>query len=362
MANKLNFKFGDSTKYESLGTPEDGTIYAVNDGFTEGGDTKMGSIYKGDKIIGTTVADKLVVPKKITVAGLPANSPFAGIKNGDSIEAGTNLAKILMDMLSKELNPGAPTLPSVTISGPKSLGTLEIGASVSIPAVSMDTVEGKFNDSWGGPQPAPGTTFSNQTITPSGQVGFTDYSPVAGTSIEAGTGKIVIGTNKVTMTATADYSAPANKPHTNLGNEYNGAEATWTASTTPASKVGNFTATGVYPVYSNNASGGLTTEVNTRASLTAGNSVEISFGSELSSGNFVAFSHPSTHTITKVEVYNTMSNKYETYGGGSTDVAEGSKRTINGTEYQYNVWTRQGDNKNDAIKFRFTLSKGLNTK
>lgn len=359
MANKLNFKFGDSTKYESLETPEDGTIYAVNDGFTKG-NVKMGSIYKGDKILGTTVADKLVVPKKITVAGLPSNSPFAGIKNGDSIEAGTDIAKILMDMLSKELNPSTPTKPSVTISGPKSLGTFEVGASVSIPAVSMDTVEGKFNDSWGGPQPAPGTSFSNQTITPSGQVGFTGYAPVAGASINSGSATAVLGTNKVTMTATANYSAPANKPHTNLGNEYDGAEATWVAGV--ASKAADFTATGVYPVYSNNASSGLTAEVNTRAALTAGSSVEISFGSELSSGNFVAFAHPATHTITKVEVFNTMSQKYETYTGGSTDVAEDSERNINGTNYQYNVWTRQGDNKNDAIKFRFTLSKGLNTK
>lgn len=360
MANNLKFKFGDSTKYESVETPDEGSIYAVNDGFTEGGDAKMGSIYKGDKILGTTVADKLVVPKEITVAGLPSTSPFAGIKNGDKISAGEDLAAILLKMLSKELNPKAPTLPNVTISGPKSLGTLEVGASVSIPAVSMDTVEGKFNDSWGGPQPAPGTTFSNQTITPSAQVGFTGYAPVAGASIASGTATAALGSNKVTMTATASYSAPANKPHTNLGNEYDGAEATWVAGT--ASKAADFTATGVYPVYSNNASSGLTAEVNTRAALTTGNSVEISFGSELSSGNFVAFAHPATHTITKVEVYNTMSNKYETYGGGSTDVAEESERMINGTSYQYNVWTRQGDNKNDAIKFRFTLSKGLNTK
>lgn len=359
MAEILKFKYGTTIEGKS---PEDGDFVAINKGMSaDDGDesTKFGSLYRGKKILGTTEADKLVTTENITVAGLAENLG-AGIKNGDEIPAGTSLQEFLTMLLSKELNPKAATKPSISISGPTSLGVKEIYSTVIIPAVSMSTNNGNFNNNgWTTPsQPAvQGVTWSDKTITPSAQTGFTGYTPSAGETIAQFTSaKIALGTNTITYTATGSYTAPTNKPITNLGKEYSGADATFTAGS--ASKAATTTATGVYPVFTNNAST-LTAEATTKMGLTASNSFEVSFNSELAAGQFVMVAIPDGFTITKVEAYNTMSNKYETYGGQSKFESESSTRDINGTQIQYKLWTRQGDNKNDAIKYKFTLSKNL---
>lgn len=354
------FKYGNSIENKQVNESD---FIAVNRSIGQEEpneeDKKMGSTYKGDKIIGTTEADKLVTTSNITVAGLSGNLG-AGIQNGDEIPAGTSLQEFLTMLLSKELNPGAATKPSISISGNKGLGLKEVYSTVFIPAVNMSTNNGKFNNNgWTTPaQPSvEGVTWDSKTITPSAQTGFTDYAPAAGESIAAfATAKIVLGTNTVTYTATGNYSAPSNKPITNLGKEYSGADATWVAGS--ATKSGTTTATGVYPVFTNNEST-LTAKPNTKLALTEGPSFEVSFNSELSAGQFVMVAIPDGFTVSKVEVYNTMSNKYETYSGQSKFEAEEATRDINGTQVQYQVWTRQGDNKNDAIKYKFTLSKKL---
>lgn len=356
----LKFKFGT----ELTESVQKGDFVAINKGIKEENDSeslnsKLGSLYKGNKILGTTEADKLVTTAKITVAGLSGNLG-AGIANGDEIPAGTSLQEFLTMLLSKELNPGAATKPSISISGNSGMGLKEVYSTVTVPAVSMSTNNGKFNNNgWSNPaQPAvEGVTWSAKTITPSVQSGFTGYAPEAGESIAQATSvKIALGSNSVTYTATGTYTAPTNKPITNLGNEYSGPEATFTGGT--ASREATTTATGVYPVFTNNSST-LTAEANTKLALTEGPDFEVSFNSELAAGQFVMVAIPGGFTVSKVEVYNTMSSEYETYTGQSKFETEGSKRDINGTQVQYKLWTRQGDNKNDAIKYRFTLSKKL---
>lgn len=358
--NTLKFKFGteltESIQEEDLvainkGIKEESTSETVN--------SKLGSFYKGKKILGTTEADKLVTTEEITVTGL-SGALGAGIQNGKTIPVGTSLQEFLVMLLSKELNPGAATKPSISISGPSSMGLKEIYSTVTIPAVSMSTNNGNFNNNgWTEPaQPAvEGVTWSAKTITPSAQKGFTGYTPEAGESIaQAASVKIALGSNSVTYTATGAYTAPTNKPITNLGKEYSGSEATWVAGS--ASQPGTTTVTGVYPVFTNNEST-LTAQANTKLDLTEGPSFEVSFNSELAAGQFIMVAIPDGFTVSKVEVNNTISNKYETYGGQSKFEAEESKRNINGTQVQYQLWTRQGDNKNDAIKYKFTLSKKL---
>jgi hypothetical protein len=359
MAENVKFKYGTTIEGK---TPEAGDFVAINKGMSAGDDdanNKFGSLYRGKKILGTTEADKLVTTAKITVAGL-SGSLGAGIKNGDEIEAGTSLQEFLTMLLSKELNPGAAAKPSVAVSGATSMGLKEVYSTVTVPAVSMSTNNGKFNNNgWTDPaQPTvEGVTWSAKTITPSAQQGFTGYAPEAGETIAQATSvKIALGTNTVTYTASGTYTAPTNKPITNLGNEYSGSEATFVGST--ATKADNTTATGVYPVFTNNEST-LTAQANTKLALTEESSFEVSFNSELAAGQFIMVAIPDGFTVSKVEVFNTMSNKYETYGGQSKFAAEESKRDINGTQVQYQLWTRQGDNKNDAIKYRFTLSKKL---
>lgn len=356
----LKFKFGT----ELTKSVQKGDFVAINKGIKEENDSKslnskLGSLYKGNKILGTTEADKLVTTEEITVAGLNGDLG-AGIQNGKTIPAGTSLQEFLVMLLSKELNPGAATKPYISITGPSNMRLKEIYSTVTIPAVSMSTNNGNFNNNgWTSPaQPSvEGVNWSGKTITPSAQAGFTGYAPKAGESIAQATSvKIALGSNSVTYTATGTYTAPTNKPITNLGKEYSGSEATWVAGR--ASKQGTTTVTGVYPVFTNNKST-LTAQANTKLALTEGPSFEVSFNSELAAGQFAMVAIPEGFTITKVEAYNTMSTKYETYRGQSKFEAEKEKRSINGTEVQYKLWTRQGDNKNDAIKYRFTLSKKL---
>lgn len=356
----LKFKFGT----ELTESVQKGDFVAINKGIKEENDSeslnsKLGSLYKGNKILGTTEADKLVTTEEITVAGLNGNLG-AGIQNGKTIPAGTSLQEFLVMLLSKELNPGAATKPSISITGTSNMGLKEIYSTVTIPAVSMSTNNGKFNNNdWTSPaQPSvEGVNWSGKTITPSAQAGFTGYTPEAGEVIAQFTSaKIALGQNTVTYTATGNYTAPTNKPITNLNHEYTGADATFTAGS--ATNSSRTTATGVYPVFTNNAVT-LTAQASTKLTLIEGPSFEVSFNSELAAGQFIMVAIPDSFTITKVEAYNTMSNKYETYGGQSKFEAEEEKRSINGTEVQYKLWTRQGDNKNDAIKYQFTLSKKL---
>ena len=359
MAESVKFKYGTTIEGKS---PEAGDFVAVNKGMNAGDEdanNKFGSLYRGKKILGTTEADKLVTTAKITVAGLSGNLG-AGIANGDEIPAGTSLQEFLTMLLSKELNPGAATKPSISISGNSGMGLKEVYSTVTVPAVSMSTNNGKFNNNgWTDPaQPTvEGVTWSAKTITPSAQQGFTGYAPEAGETIAQATSvKIALGSNTVTYTASGAYTAPTNKPITNLSNEYSGSDATFVGST--ATKAATTTATGVYPVFTNNEAT-LTAQANTKLALTEGPSFEVSFNSELAAGQFIMVAIPDGFTVSKVEAFNTMSNKYETYGGQSKFAAEESKRDINGTQVQYQLWTRQGDNKNDAIKYKFTLSKKL---
>ena len=358
--NTLKFKFGT----ELTGSIQEEDLVAINKGIKEEStsetvNSKLGSFYKGKKILGTTEADKLVTTEEITVAGL-SGALGAGIQNGKTIPVGTSLQEFLVMLLSKELNPGAATKPSISISGPSSMGLKEIYSTVTIPAVSMSTDNGKFNNNgWTSPaQPSvEGVNWSKKTITPSAQAGFTGYAPEAGESIAQATSvKIALGSNSVTYTATGTYTAPTNKPITNLGNKYSGPEATFVGGS--ASKPDTTTAIGVYPVFTNNEAT-LTAQANTKLALTEGPDFEVSFNSELAARQFIMVAIPDGFTVSKVEVYNTMSNNYETYGGQSKFEAEESKRNINGTQVQYQLWTRQGDNKNNAIKYKFTLSKKL---
>ena len=301
MAENVKFKYGTTIEGK---TPKAGDFVAINKGMSAGDDdanNKFGSLYRGKKILGTTEADKLVTTAKITVAGLSGNLG-AGIKNGDEIEAGTSLQEFLTMLLSKELNPGAATKPSVSISGNSSMGVKEIYSTVTIPAVTMSTNNGKFNNNgWTTPaQPAvEGVTWSAKTITPSAQTGFGGYTPVAGESIAQATSvKIALGTNTVTYTAKGTYTAPTNKPITNLGKEYSGAEATFVGST--ATTKAYTTATGVYPVFTNNEST-LTAQANTKFELIEGPSFIVEFNSEVDAGQFIMVAIPEGFTFSKVE-------------------------------------------------------------
>jgi hypothetical protein len=136
-------------------------------------------------------------------------------------------------------------------------------------------------------------------------------------------------------------------------------EAASNVEHTATSQTATFTVTGVYPVFTNaNKTSGNTASADTKCPLTAGNVIEIEFGNETKA--FHQFAFPATHTLSTVEIWNSMSNggEYQSYVGGSNTID--TTYTIQNASTTYKLWTRAGNGYTQATKFRFTLNKNLN--
>lgn len=151
MNNSVNFKFGATLEGKTV---NDGDFVAINKSLAEGAlesDSRYGSIYKGDKILGTTEADKMYTTDEITIAGGPLASYFDDVYTDGKIPAGTSLQALLTALacVEKWPNPAAKaswgtltsTFPamsaiSATVDGKAiSSGALvEIGSSVTFGA------------------------------------------------------------------------------------------------------------------------------------------------------------------------------------------------------------------------------------
>lgn len=166
MGNSVKFKFGSTTEGKTVAA---GDIVAVNKGYAANAtttDSKYGSIYRGDKILGTTEADKLVLTDNIVIAGGPlandvsesSDSWPSDWKDGDDkiLPAGASVYDILTKLFCVEKWPvksngtsnistsGATLVstvstPSLTYNGKtaaNSESVVEVGSSVSYEAKS----------------------------------------------------------------------------------------------------------------------------------------------------------------------------------------------------------------------------------
>lgn len=207
MANSINFKFGPTLEGKTV---EDNDFVAVNKGMQDGaedGANKYGSIYKGDKILGTTEADKLYTTDELVVTGVTVGN----LANGTKIEAGSDLMTILTQMLMKELGVTA-TKPSVTLAGDSSR-TVEKGTVISGKTYTTTFTDGKY------------TGVSGYSYTIASGCTPTDISwrGVDGTKSQAGNVYSLAAndmtiTSTTTISATVNYSAATNIPVTNFGN------------------------------------------------------------------------------------------------------------------------------------------------
>lgn len=157
MSNSVNFKYGSTTTDKNI---QENDFVAINAGFAEGGNTKYGSIYKGDKILGTTEADKLVLTEQIMVAGGPLANNIAEFgddwpsdwKSGDDkvIPAGTSVYDVFTKLFCVEKWPtsistgnasltSSAATPTLKLNGKNTnnaSSTVEVGTSVSYEASS----------------------------------------------------------------------------------------------------------------------------------------------------------------------------------------------------------------------------------
>lgn len=357
------FVYGDGEGTEAVGVTAAGkyirmhfnTDGAKQDIFLSVGE--MVAAYTGGKDIKISAENAIDVAlsEDITVAGLNDTYGCGLIKNGNTIKAGTSLTEILKQMLSKEINPKASTKPSISISKVAAVSGLhEIGESVSVGTATISKTAGHFNNNgWISPaQPAASFTWSNEKMSSkltNGAEGYAAQTDVA--SIAQGTAKTVKGTNKVTITASADYSAPTNKPITNLNKPYDGADATWIAGT--ATNTATVEWTGVYPCFTN--LGNLGKEPAKRCTLQSDATFTFTVPAHNAGNNDFRFAYPDGWTISSFKV-KSLDGKYYEFSAAHNKNAGDLAKTIQGNAVTYHYLTVE----NGASDYQITLNKGLN--
>lgn len=370
----VKFKRGDSSAYNSVlngaGVDADAIYFVTRQIETENAVDFGGTIYNGNDALGTTCADHLKTTADITVAGL-SGQLGAGIANGDTIPAGTSLQEILVKLLSKELYPNTATKPSIDISGEKSFGLVEVGSTVTIPAVSMTKSVGKFNASYTSPtQPDPEITWSNEKMT-AAVSGFGSVTIAEGTtSLAEVDATVALGANTVTYTADASYTAPSNSPKTNLGNDTtktsetaNDGTATWAAGNANKNNV-KTTATGVYPIYTNGVTASTTdasaAAMENLAEPVADDGTKLALvGSGTAFGvSFAAMSKapytlyvPNNWTIKSAYAINGTTAKYDVNCLADFVQNGTTTRTVQGQEVEYKVYEWAGTEGANRVKF-----------
>ena len=327
--------------------PKNDIFLSVND---------LVDVYKGGKDI--TVKENntidIALDEDITVAGLNDTYGCGLIKNGNTIKAGTSLSEVLKMMLSKELNPAAPTKPSISIAKASAAsGLYEIGEIINVGTASISKTAGKFNNNgWTSPaQPTPTFEWSNEkmssTIT-SGATGYAAQTNVA--TIGQGTATTVKGSNKITISASADYSAPTNKPITNLEKEYGGSEATWVAGT--ASSTATIEWTGVYPCFTNLDR--LGSEPNKKVTLQKEKTFHFTVGVHNTGGDDFRFAYPDGWTIDSFKV-KSLDGKYYEFGADHNKDAGTIEKSIQNNPVTYHYLTVS----NGAADYEIVLNKNL---
>ncbi len=122
--SEIKFKYGTQEQYDSVETPTTTDIYFTTES-VEG--SNVGTIYKGSEIMGTSVADKLIIPEDIDIIGTSAGL----LANGDTIPAGSSIVDLLKQMLQTELWPSTITAATSKITVSPSSSSVEVGSTVS---------------------------------------------------------------------------------------------------------------------------------------------------------------------------------------------------------------------------------------
>lgn len=366
-------------------------------------------------IVDDVTTDKTMLKEAITIEGGPlatdaVKNAFKNEETGECvIPAGTDIQAVLKALLCVEIYP-VPTknrpeytasisYPSVTSDDASTGATVEIGTSITFKSVTAkavsttpthpkvsgfthgysSTIDGDINAatlvsaSWTISQ-IDGEVYK---LTASKQ-GFTGDVPTEASAaknsecvLDSCTLTATLGTNSYSVTedapkqtgshnGVASYFVVSNLGGRSKDEKSVVIEAQSDVKVDPTSKVTTFTVTGVYPVFNNMVSktASNTVAVDNKMTLTTGNTFEIEFGPETNA--FHAFAYPATHSLSSVEIYNTMSKEYEAYSGGSS--TEDATYAIQNVDTDYKVWKRAGNAYTETTKFKFTLNKNLNTK
>ena len=394
----------DGTHYEE-GTKFIKFTWNINEGESKKTDyillSDIATTYKGSDSIkiseDNTLSVGTVGSAKVDVNSIPVGgTPLAEIllaKGIKTIDAG-NLQAVLENLFSVD-TPGTgsrivPTSATLSMSAPSctlSKALVEVGSQVTLSAATQTasasaTVSYKgfeygysvANDNTKDADGVPASvTYAavqdaakDYTLSATVNSGFTGANIASATDHATATISraltTVLGTNKVTVTATAPtftISIPG-QPQYFICSSLEKTSGSVPASEASSIKVASISKTSsasviaVYPVYTNavSASAKNTTSADKKV-IADSNVFEVTYGPETDAFNM--FAYPATHSLSKVEIWNPNAGAYGDYTGGSATSTE--TKTLLSGDKSYSVWTRQGAASAASTKFKFTLNK-----
>lgn len=257
-----------------------------------------------------------------------------GIAKGTKLEAleGKSYNAIFDDLLFPTVNPTF-TAPSASISLKNYSTTQEVGATA--PAASNFTTgysAGAINLN--------GVKQSDR----GGSHNTADSFIYYGSSADNKTLPTVVAEGSVSYKYRAAFNEGP-QPKDNKGNDYSSPLAASTVDSSAA------TVYGVYPYYTNSVNN----ESFAKLSLTNKTTLsEIKFVAE--GPNKHAFKLPAKYTLTKTELLNTLSGKYENFATSNWTVTT-ETISVQGNDVSYKVYTRNDSGFNGESTFNITFSK-----
>jgi hypothetical protein len=300
----------------------------------------------------------------LTVAGLPHD--LGNYSNGDVIAAGTSALDIIKAILQKRIYPSPAQVPTISLTGTETFPLSEVGSTLTIPAVSIKYNAGYFDKSnTAGSQDAASFTWSSPSIT----TVITNFTNISGETVNSSAitsyNDVVVaaGTNTVSYSASASYSAPSNYPKTNLGETVKDAAYTWTAGNATTS--GKVSAIGVYRLFTNGEQGSSTFD-GTRSIATGSDITDANPLNLVNTGStfYVKFCAqniskwdiyvPSVYSLSDIKAYDTITQQYNV-DTNFTVLAEQVTKEVNGVEVTYNVYESVGTSGAQTLKI--TLAK-----
>lgn len=300
---------------------------------------------KSDISYTTDLPDSLVVPQ--TIGGINKGTKVSDLE-------GSTISQMFDNLLFPEVQPTIQA-PSATIQFKdtfKANGVYEVGTTAPIAA--------NFN-----------TSFNRGTCTVVGQA---DKNRAG--NLNSGNSFIYYGGNtstktlptKVTLgTMQYNYYAAYAQGDTLVTSKGNKASAT--PNPLPAGSVNssNLTISGTYPYYCNGQSASASSgDSNFPTSATPDTKLPLykwtdalvgaKFASEAATGSRMQFMYSNRKKVTKVEFYNSISGKWETFNTSNYNANSGIKTySIQGTNETYNILTTTGP-LSGSVQYRFTVT------
>lgn len=300
---------------------------------------------KSDISYTTDLPDSLVVPQ--TIGGINKGTKVSDLE-------GSTISQMFDNLLFPEVQPTIQA-PSATIHFKDTFssdGVYEVGATAPIAA--------NFN-----------TSFDRGTCTVVGQANKNRAG-----NLDSGNSFIYYGGNTSTKTLPAkvtlgtmqyNYHAAYAQGDTLVTSKGN--KASVTPNPLPAGSVNssNLTIFGTYPYYCNGQSASSSSgDSNFPTSATPDTKLPLykwintlvgaKFASEAATGTRMQFMYSNRKKVTKVEFYNSISGKWETFDTSNYNAKSGTKTySVQGTNETYNILTTTGP-LSGSVQYRFTMT------